>query len=156
MYLKFAIVALVTIYSSSFTAADETDCGTATTHDIRMLNKSETDPKMKMVFEPSFVEGAPGDCIRFIPTSKGHNAETIKGMFPKGFKKFKGKINKEFTVKLETDGLYGIKCTPHYQMGMVALIQIGQASEEQLKKAGKVKHRGKAKDRFKLLFERMN
>jgi pseudoazurin len=77
-------------------------------------------------------------------------------MFPKGFEKFKGKINKEFTVKLETEGLYGIKCTPHYQMGMVALIQIGQASEEQLKKAGKVKHRGKAKDRFKLLFERMN
>jgi hypothetical protein len=36
-------------------------------------------------------------------------------------------------------------------MGMVALIQIGNVSETSLKKSSKVKHRGKAKDRFKTL-----
>lgn len=49
--------------------------------EIKMLNKGE---KGAMVFEPSFVKAAPGDTIRFVPTDKGHNAETIKGMLPDG------------------------------------------------------------------------
>jgi pseudoazurin len=57
-----------------------------------MLNKGVIDPKMKMVFEPSYVVADLGDCIKFLPTSKGHNAETIKEMLPKGAKKFKSRV----------------------------------------------------------------
>jgi hypothetical protein len=37
-------------------------------------------------------------------------------------------------------------------MGMIALIQVGEVSEDVIKEAAKVKQRGKAEDRFKLLF----
>ena len=152
MLTRFCKFALAVVCSSSLAFAEDSDCQGVMTHEIQMLNKSEADPKMKMVFEPSYIAAAPGDCVKFLPTSKGHNAETIKKMYPKGAKKFKSKINKEFVIKLEVEGLYGIKCTPHYQMGMVALLQVGEVSEESLRKSAKVKHRGKAKDRFKLLF----
>ena len=46
-----------------------------------MLNKGE---KGSMVFVPDLIAAAPGDTIRFVPTDKGHNMETIKGMLPEG------------------------------------------------------------------------
>lgn len=106
-----------------------------------------------MVFEPAFVAAQPGDTITFLATDKGHNAETIKGMFPEGFAGFKSKMNKEFSVTLDQEGLYGIKCTPHYAMGMVALIQVGEAIN--LEEAAAVKQKGKSKKRFAPLFEQV-
>jgi len=152
MFSRCMAIVLVAIFCSSYSVANSADCEGGKVHEIKMLNKSKTDPKMKMVFEPSFVLAAAGDCIKFTPTSKGHNAETIKKMIPNGAKKFKSKMNKELIVQLDVEGLYGIKCKPHYQMGMIALIQVGEVSEGVIKETAKVKHRGKAKDRFKLLF----
>jgi pseudoazurin len=152
MFSRCMAIVLVAIFCSSYSVANAAECEGGEIHEIKMLNKSKIDPKMKMVFEPSFVLAAAGDCIKFLPTSKGHNAETIKKMIPKGAKKFKSKMNKEFMVQLDVEGLYGIKCKPHYQMGMIALIQVGEVSADDIKKAAKVKQRGKAKDRFKLLF----
>ena len=152
MFSRCMAIVLVAIFCSSYSVANSADCEGGKVHEIKMLNKSKTDPKMKMVFEPSFVLAAAGDCIKFTPTSKGHNAETIGEMIPKGAKKFKSKMNKELIVQLDVEGLYGIKCKPHYQMGMIALIQVGEVSEDVIKEAAKVKQRGKAEDRFKLLF----
>jgi pseudoazurin len=152
MFSRCMAIVLVAIFCNSYSVANAADCEGGKVHEIKMLNKSKTDPKMKMVFEPSFVLAAAGDCIKFTPTSKGHNAETIKKMIPNGAKKFKSKMNKELIVQLDVEGLYGIKCKPHYQMGMIALIQVGEVSEGVIKETAKVKHRGKAKDRFKLLF----
>ena len=45
--------------------------------EVMMLNKGE---KGTMVFQPDYIKAAPGDTIRFLPTDKGHNVETIKGM----------------------------------------------------------------------------
>ncbi len=36
-----------------------------------------------------------------------------------------GKINEEIEVILTDEGIWGIKCSPHYTMGMVMLIQVG-------------------------------
>jgi len=119
----------------------------AETFEVKMLNEGAAG---KMVFEPAFVAAAPGDTITFLPTDKGHNAATIKGMIPEGAKKFKSKLNKEFSVTLTEEGLYGIMCTPHYGLGMVALIQVGEATN--LEAASAVKKRGKAKARFEPLF----
>jgi pseudoazurin len=87
-----------------------------------MLNKGE---KGAMVFQPDYIEAAPGDTVTFIPTDKGHDAESIKGMIPEGAEPFKGKINQEITVTFDKEGLYGVKCTPHFGMGMIALIKVG-------------------------------
>ncbi len=119
----------------------------AAEHEILMLNKGE---KGAMVFVPDMVKAAPGDTIRFVPTDKSHNAEAIKGMLPDGAELFKSKINEEFTIKLTARGLYGIKCTPHYGMGMVALILVGDPVNLEAAKA--VTHPGKAKKVFADLF----
>lgn len=116
-------------------------------HEVRMLNRGEAGA---MVFEPNFVRAAPGDTIRFVAADKGHNAETIKGMVPEGAEGFKGKINEEITFTVEQEGVYGVKCAPHYGMGMVALIAVGEAVNGEAAKA--VKHPGKAKTAFAELF----
>ena len=62
----------------------------AADHQIQMLNKGE---KGTMVFQPDFVQATPGDTVTFVPTDKGHDAESIKGMIPDGAEPFKGKMN---------------------------------------------------------------
>lgn len=111
--------------------------------EVKMLNKGE---KGVMVFEPDFIKAAPGDTVRFVPTDKGHSAESIKGMIPDGAEPFKGKMNEEVTVTLTKEGVYGVKCAPHYGMGMVALIEVG--TPDNLEAAKAVKHPGKAKTVF--------
>ena len=49
-------------------------------------------------------------------------------------------------VTFDKDGVYGVKCAPHYAMGMVALIEVGQPVN--LDEAKAVKHTGKAKTVF--------
>ena len=78
--------------------------------EVHMLNKGADG--QAMVFEPAGLKIAAGDTVTFIPTDKGHNAESIKGMSPDGATEFKGKMN-------ET-----IKCAPHVGMGMVAAIVV--------------------------------
>ena len=60
---------------------------------------------------------------------RGHNAESIAEMAPKGSAGFKGAINEEIEVMFDTAGLYGIKCKPHFAMGMVMTIATGEVSE---------------------------
>lgn len=115
--------------------------------EVHMLNKGE---KGSMVFEPDYIVAAPGDTIHFVPTDKGHNAETIKGMLPEGAEPFKSKFNQEFSVTLDKEGVYGVKCSPHYAMGMVALIRVGEPGN--LEEAQAVKQTGKAKKVFAELF----
>ena len=96
--------------------------GFAAEHEVHMLNKGEAGT---MVFEPAFVKAEPGDTIHFIPTDKSHNVEAIKDILPEGVEVFKSKINEGYTLTVTEAGLYGVKCTPHFAMGMVALIQVG-------------------------------
>ena len=117
-------------------------------HEVQMLNKGD---KGAMVFQPDFVLAAPGDTVTFVPTDKSHNAETIKGMIPDEAEPFKGKMSQAVTVTLDVEGVYGVKCAPHYGMGMVALIVVG--SPVNLVAAEAAKHPGKAKARFAELFE---
>lgn len=92
-----------------------------------------------MVFEPSFVKAAPGDTISFKPTDPSHNAETIATMLPAGATPMKGALNKEVSMTVTKPGLYGIKCMPHYSMGMVALVQVGKPSAADISAAKAVK-----------------
>ncbi len=119
----------------------------AADHQVQMLNKGD---KGAMVFQPNFIKAAPSDTITFVPTDKSHNAEAIKGMVPEGAELFKGKLSEPLTVTLTAEGIYGVKCVPHYGMGMVALIEVGKPVN--LEQAKAVKHPGKAKTVFEDLF----
>ena len=114
--------------------------------DVTMLNKGT---EGAMVFEPAFVQAAVGDTVTFISTDKGHNAEGIEGMLPEGFEAFKSKMGEDHVLTLTAEGLYGVKCTPHYSMGMVALIQAGAPVNQDA--LAEVVLKGKAKTRFEPL-----
>ncbi len=92
-----------------------------------------------MVFEPSFVKAAVGDTVTFKPTNPSHNAETMANMLPAGATAMKGAMNKEVTLTVSKPGLYGIKCMPHYSMGMVALVQAGKVTPADIAAAKAVK-----------------
>jgi pseudoazurin len=131
-----ALAALMT--SGAAVAAD---------HQVQMLNKGE---KGAMVFQPDFIVAAPGDTVTFVPTDKGHDAASIDGMIPDGAEPFKGEMSKPLTVTLDKEGVYGVKCVPHYGMGMVALVVVGKPVN--LEQAEAVKQPGKAKKVFQALF----
>lgn len=119
----------------------------AADHQIQMLNKGE---KGAMVFQPDFIVAQPGDTVTFVPTDKSHDAQSIKDMIPEGAEPFKGKMNEQITVTLDKEGVYGVKCAPHYGMGMVALIVVGKPTN--LDQAKAIKQTGKAKKVFEELF----
>lgn len=83
-----------------------------------------------MQFEPAFLKVAPGDTVTFIATNKGHNSESILTLMPEGAEPWKGKMNEEITVTFESEGFYAYKCQPHLGLGMVGLIQVGDAPTE--------------------------
>ena len=116
--------------------------------EVKMLNKGETG---MMVFEPDLVKVAPGDTVRFVPTDPGHNVQTIKGMIPEGTDPFVGKVGKEMVVTFTEPGIYGVECKPHYVMGMVAAVVVGEPVNLDAAKA--VKQPGQAKKRFARILE---
>ena len=122
----------------------------AAEHEVKMLNKGE---KGAMVFEPDFLKVEPGDTVKFLVVDKGHDAQSIPGMLPEGVEGFKGKVNEEVTFTVEKEGVYGVKCAPHYAMGMVMLIVAGEPVNAEAAKA--VKQPGKAKATFAELFAQL-
>ena len=118
---------------------------------VKMLNRG-TDGVM--VFEPALVKIEPGDTVKFVATDKGHNAETIKGMFPADSTPFVGKLGEDVKVTFDKPGVYGVKCLPHYGMGMVALIVVGTPGN--LAEAKAVPQTGKAKQVFSGLFDKLS
>lgn len=117
--------------------------------EVHMLNKGEMGA---MVFEPALTRIAVGDTVTFIPTDKGHNAETIPDILPEGGPTFKGKINEQVSVTFDVAGTYGVKCAPHLGLGMVALVVVGDAPiDSAAVEAAKVPK--KAAERFAAMLE---
>lgn len=119
--------------------------------EVLMLNKGSEGP---MVFEPALVKIALGDTVKFIAKDKGHDVDAILTMLPDGAAPFKGKISQDVTVTFDKPGVYGYRCVPHYGMGMVGLIVVGDPVNEDKAKA--VIHPGKAKQTFANLFSKLD
>jgi pseudoazurin len=117
--------------------------------EVHMRNKGEAGV---MVFEPALTKIAVGDTVIFIPSDKGHNAETIPGMLPDGAEPFKGGISKEVAVTFPVPGVYGVKCLPHFAMGMVALVVVGDTPSANLHAVKAVTLPPVAKKRFDTVF----
>ena len=132
MMLATAAV-LMTVAGGAFAAEIE----------VKMLNKGA---EGAMVFEPALVKVAPGDTVKFVATDKGHNAETIKGMLPADATPFLGKNGEDVAVTFDKPGVYGVKCLPHYGMGMVAMVVVGTPTNVDEAKAVPAGRQGQAGD----------
>jgi pseudoazurin len=119
----------------------------AESYQVQMLNRGESGA---MVFEPAFLHVQPGDTVVFVPTDPGHNVASVEGMVPEGVDPIESAIMGEpMPVTFTEAGLYGVECTPHFGMGMVALIEVGEApsnAEGLAEEVGKL--HGPAKQRF--------
>lgn len=114
---------------------------------VKMLNSG---PGGMMVFDPAFVRLKPGDRVKFLATDKGHNVETVKGMAPEGAEYVKTAVGQEAVVTFDKEGVYGFKCSPHYLMGMVAVVVVGD-KRDNLEAAKSVQHGKLAQKRFEPL-----
>ena len=134
MTFLFAVFGFV-FFSSLAYAGDVT---------IEMLNKR--DDGAKMVYSEDITRIDVGDTVTWVPTSKGHNVEFIGG--PDGWDApKKSKNNKEVSITFDAPGVYLYQCTPHKAMGMIALVVVGEGTND----VSGAKVRGKSKKKLKAL-----
>jgi pseudoazurin len=117
-------------------------------HVVRMLNKGPDGERM--VFEPAVIHAEVGDTVRFVAEDKGHNAASE--VTPEGAESFRGRINEEIVYEVSADGVHLVKCTPHYALGMLALIVAGDDFSN-LEAVQDARKPGKADDRFEAYLE---
>jgi pseudoazurin len=141
--LKAAIAALALLAGSPASAAD---------HEVKMLNVGPEDKTM--VFEPALLHIQRGDTVTFVPTDRGHNSAAMEGMIPAGAAPWQGAISEPVTVTFQVDGTYGYICEPHYGLGMVGLVLVGEYGGN-LAAADAVRQRGRAAQRFRELFRQV-
>lgn len=92
-------------------------------HQVKMLNQGEDG---SMVFEPGFLQVEPGDTVTFVPENPSHNTNAV--LTPEGGEDWKGDIDEEVTVTLNKEGVFVYQCDPHVSLGMVGVIQVGEAT----------------------------
>jgi len=113
---------------------------------VDMLNKRDDGAKMVYSEDISTIEV--GDSITWLPTSKGHNVEFIAG--PDGWDApKKSKLSKEYTYTFDEPGVYLYQCTPHKSMGMIAIVVVGELTQEGVDAIKGAKVSGKSKKRLK-------
>jgi len=133
-----AVLFLVT--PTSVNAADTT---------IQMLNK-DTGSKERNIYSPALVKIEPGDTVKWVATDRGHNVEFVRGAFPEGVKPFRSALGKDVSYTFSTPGVYVFKCTPHYGLGMVGIIIVGETPDNLSEIAAK-KYPGRADKRIDAL-----
>ena len=91
-------------------------------HTVEMLSSSNG---QMMVFKPAVLQINPGDTVTWKATNPGHNTASINEMSPDSSLQWDGKINEELKITFTKEGVYGYKCTPHYILGMVGIVSVG-------------------------------
>lgn len=78
-------------------------------------------------FSPLVVLIEPGDTVTF-QNMVGHNADAMEGLVPEGAELFKIPLGTNGSLTLDKEGVYIYKCTPHFALGMVGAIVVGEAT----------------------------
>ena len=111
--MKKILLTLMFLVATPVIAAD---------HTVEMLSSSNGE---MMVFKPAVLKIAPGDSVTWKATNPGHNTASIAEMTPDASLEWNGKINEELKITFTKEGVYGYKCTPHYVLGMIGIIAVG-------------------------------
>ena len=111
--MKKILLTLMFLVATPVIAAD---------HTVEMLSSSNGE---MMVFKPAVLKIAPGDSVTWKATNPGHNTASIAEMTPDASLNWNGKINEELKITFTEEGVYGYKCTPHYILGMIGIIAVG-------------------------------
>lgn len=78
-----------------------------------------------MVMSPGYLKISSGDTVTFVPSDPSHNVESLS--IPTKAEPFSSKMGKKFSHTFDKDGVYLYKCTPHFALGMLGVIQVDAA-----------------------------
>ena len=95
----------------------------AATHTVKLLTTG-TNSQM-MVMEPAYLAVEVGDSVVFTPSDSTHNVESFA--IPAGATPFNSAMGQPVTITFDKEGAYFYKCTPHFMLGMIGMIQAGSA-----------------------------
>jgi len=119
---------------------------------VEMLNNKDG---QMYVYSTNIVNVEVGDTVTWKSTNPGHNAVFIPKAFPDGAAPLNGMLNKDVSYKFEKPGIYMIKCTPHYGMGMIQAIVVGK-DKSNLEQVKAVSYPGKAKGQADAIFAELS
>lgn len=111
---KFKIITLCLLLCTGFVNAKE--------HTVKLLTQG-SNGKM-MVFEPMFIKISIGDTINFVPSDTSHNAQSFS--VPSEKSSFNTPYGKDTKVTFTEAGAVLVKCLPHFALGMIAVVQVGE------------------------------
>ncbi|NQZ24591.1 MAG: pseudoazurin [Colwellia sp.] len=111
---KFKIITLCLLICTGFVNAKE--------HTVKLLTQG-SNGKM-MVFEPMFIKISVGDTINFVPSDASHNAQSFS--VPSDKSSFNTPYGKPTKVTFTETGAVLVKCLPHFALGMIAVVQVGE------------------------------
>ena len=115
MITRRTIAGIALLMSAPFINAAE--------HTVKMVTSGANG--QIMVMEPGYLKIAKGDTVNFVPSDPSHNAQSIS--IPVGAEKFTTPMGKPTKVNFNQEGVYVYKCLPHVPLGMVGVIQVGNA-----------------------------
>jgi pseudoazurin len=95
-------------------------------HEMKLLTTGSNGTMM--VFEPNFLKIAPGDTVNFIPSDPSHNAQSFS--VPSEKSTFTTPYGKPAKVTFNEQGVILVKCLPHFPLGMIAVIQVGDKADK--------------------------
>ena len=113
------------MHKSIFFLALLTSFVAAENFDVKMVNADASG--QVMVFDPPFVKANIGDTVTFLPTDMLHNSQSVPGLIPSSASSWNGAMNEKTVIELKTEGVYVYQCTPHIALGMIGVIQVGEA-----------------------------
>ena len=114
----------MTTTTQQIVASDKIKLSEGSEHEIKMLNMG-TDGAM--VSEPAVIKVSVGDTIHFKATDAAHNSVSVEGMIPAGAASWASQLSQDFSITLDTEGIYVYQCDPHLVMAMIGVIQVGDA-----------------------------
>ena len=114
----------MTTTTQQIVASDKVKLSEGSEHEIKMLNMGADGA---MVFEPAVIKVSVGDTIHFKATDAAHNSVSVEGMIPAGAASWASQLSQDFSITLETEGIYVYQCDPHLVMAMIGVIQVGDA-----------------------------
>lgn len=118
---------------------------------IEMFTK-HPETNERNVYAPELVQIEPGDTVTWKATDRGHNIEFVTGAVPEGVDRFRSPLNKDVSYSFETPGIYVYKCTPHYGLGMVGVVVVGDPTAD-LETIRAKNFPGKAAGRIKAILD---
>lgn len=88
---------------------------------VEMLNSKNGEA---FVYSDKLLRVKSNDIVTWKSENPGHNAEFVAQGYPSGAVDMHGKIGKDISYAFVVPGIYVVKCTPHFGLGMIQVIVV--------------------------------